>query len=170
MIRRVAFKKAVLAGTLGAAAWDLAVRILLLFGLPLFDLVYTLGTMVFESKVAAWQWWTIGLLLHATVGSIWAIFYAYFFWSTFDWRPALQGLAFSPLPTLLAGFVMLPQMDYMHAVILAGELPRNGVFASGIGWGGAAAVVLGHVIYSLVMGAIYTKPVGYPVRRRVSYG
>src|SRR3546814_8893136 len=55
-----------------------------------------------------------GMVIHATVGAIWAIFYAYFFWSTFDWPPAFQGMAFSLLPTLLALFIAYPQLQMMH--------------------------------------------------------
>jgi hypothetical protein len=38
MIRRVAFGKAILAGATGALAWEVVVRVLILLGLPLFEL------------------------------------------------------------------------------------------------------------------------------------
>jgi hypothetical protein len=110
-------------------------------------------------------WWPIGLALHASVGAIWAIFYAYFFWSTFDWRPAIQGLGFSFIPMVLAGVVMLPQLGWMHSLVLEGESPRPGLFGIGFGWGGPAAIVFGHLIYGWVIGSLYTRPVGYAVRR-----
>src|SRR5687768_4336195 len=113
MIRRVSFRKAILAGIAGATAWEVAVRLLIQFGLQMFDLVHVLGTMVFSPGAPAWMWWPVGMLMHASAGAIWAIFYAYFFWSLFDTRPALQGLLFSLLPALLAGLVMIPQMDLM---------------------------------------------------------
>ena len=43
MIRRVAFKKAITAGALGAVAWEIVIRLLILAGLPMFDLVYALA-------------------------------------------------------------------------------------------------------------------------------
>jgi hypothetical protein len=159
MIRRVAFGKAVLAGAAGALAWELVVRALLLAGLPLFDLVRTLGTMFAED--APWYvWWPIGLAMHLAVGAIWAIFYAYFFWSELPGRPVLQGLQFSLFPALLAGLIMVPQMGWMHE-----GLPYLGLFGSRIGWGGPATVLLGHCVFGLVLGAIYTRPVGYRVGR-----
>ncbi len=172
MIRRVAFKKAIIAGALGATAWEIVVRLLIWVGLPMFDLVYLLGSMLLWHKASVLEWWAIGMLLHAAVGAIWAIFYAYFFWSLFDYPPNLQGIIFSLLPTLLAGSIMVPQMDLMNARILAGELPKNGFFALGIGWGGAAAIVLGHLIYGAVLGFLYKNPVGYPVgqKTRLKYG
>src|SRR5438105_3676840 len=113
MIRRVDFGKAVLAGVAGALAWDGAVRLLLRLGLPLFDIVHVLGTMIL-GRSAVWEWWPAGMVLHAMVGAIWAIFYAYFFWSSFDWPPPVQGLVFSIAPAILAGLVMIPQMGYMN--------------------------------------------------------
>lgn len=163
MIRRVAFKKAILAGVAGALAWDIVIRLLIWAGLPMFDLVYSLGSMLLGNDANFWQWRLIGLPLHAIVGAIWAIFYAYFFWSLFDIPPVFQGMIFSLLPAILAGFIMLPQMDLMNERILSGELAANRFFAFGIGWGGPAAVVLGHLIYGAVLGFLYKNPVGYPV-------
>jgi hypothetical protein len=171
MIRRVAFKKAILAGVCGAAAWEIGARLLIWLGLPLFDLVYLLGTMVFERRPEFWKWWTVGMAMHAMVGAIWTIFYAYSFWSMFDVPPFLQGIIFSLLPTLLAGLIMIPQIDFMNALVLSGEMPKQSFFAVGIGWGGPAAILLGHLIYGAVMGAIYTNPVGYAVgTKAVRYG
>jgi hypothetical protein len=166
VIRRVAFRKAILAGVTGAVAWEAAIRLLIVAGLPLGDLVHFLGTMIAGHAPAA-IWWPIGLVLHASVGAIWAIFYAYFFWSTFEWPPWVQGLVFSLIPILLAGLVMLPQLGWMHAQVLAGEIPRPGVFDFGIGWGGPVALVLGHLIYGVTMGGLYTRPVGYATGRPI---
>ena len=171
MIRRVAFGKAIVAGGIGALAWEIVVRVLILLGLPLFDLVFTLGTMV-TGDVRPTTWWPIGMAMHATVGAIWAIFYAYFFWSTFDLQPVTQGLLFSLGPALLAGLIMVPQMGFMHEMILEGELLPPGLFGVKLGWGGPAGIVLGHIVYGAVMGGLYVKPVGYKVgqRRVVPHG
>jgi hypothetical protein len=165
MIRRVAFKKAVLGGVLGAFAWEVAVRSLILLGVPLFDLVHVLGTMVAGERAEIWQWWPIGMAMHAIVGAIWAIFYAYFFWSFYDFPPALQGLIFSLLPALLAGLIMIPQMDFMREV----RSSEFRTFAIGIGWLGPVSVILGHLIYGAVMGSIYKRPVGYPTKQMVKW-
>ncbi|MFL5537070.1 MAG: hypothetical protein ACJ8AP_15290 [Gemmatimonadales bacterium] len=86
MIRRVAFRKAIAGGLAGAVAWELVVRLLRFSGVPLGDLVHLLGTML-VGRAPAWLWWPTGMTLHLGVGAVWAIFYAYFFWSTFAWRP-----------------------------------------------------------------------------------
>jgi hypothetical protein len=165
MIRRVAFKKAVIGGALGALAWEAAVRLLIFLGLPMFDLVSVLGTMIVGPRAELWQWWPIGMAMHAVVGAIWAIFYAYFFWSFYDFKPALQGVIFSLLPAVLAGLIMIPQMDFMFE----GASPDLRTFAIGIGWLGPVSVISGHVIYGVVMGLIYKRPVGYPVGRLVRW-
>lgn len=167
MIRRVAFGKAILAGVAGAGAWEAAVRLLIWAGLPMFDLVRILGMMILGRDTPVWEWWPVGMLMHATVGAIWTIFYAYFFWSFFDIRPTLQGLVFSLLPALLAGLIMIPQMDFM----LNGQHAPLSIFAIGIGLLGPVSVITGHLIYGLVMGSIYVRPVGYAVgRHEVTYG
>ena len=60
MIRRVAFSKAVMAGAAGALAWELVARVLIWLRVPVFDLVYLLGTMV-SGPVDAWKWWPLGM-------------------------------------------------------------------------------------------------------------
>ena len=164
MMRRVAFGKGLAAGALGAVAWEAAARVLLAAGAPIFDLVRTLGTLV-VGDAAASAWWPVGMLLHAAVGAIWAIFYAYFFWCVFDWPPTVQGLVFALLPATLAGLVMLPEMALMHPLILAGSLPAPGTFAVGLGWPGPATVLGGHLVYGAVLGTLYTRPVGYRTAR-----
>jgi hypothetical protein len=166
MIGKVAFRKAAIAGAAGAAAWELVIRLMIWAGLPMFDLVRVLGTMMFGPDASAWRRWPAGIAMHATVGAVWAVFYAYFFWSLFDTRPALQGLLFSLLPALLAGLIMVPQMDLM----LDGALPRFRVFAIGMGIIGPVSIVLGHLIYGVIMGSIYVRPVGYRVGSEVVYG
>jgi len=163
MIRRIAFKKAIVAGALGAAAWEAAARLLIVGGFQVFDIVHTLGSLIFGESAPAWQWWPVGMIMHCTVGAVWAIFYAYFFWSTFDRRPVIQGIMFSVIPAVLAGTVMVPQMELM----LDGRGQRLGVFAYYIGAGGPAMIIFGHLIHGAVLGSMYVRPIGYPVGKRV---
>ena len=166
MVRRVAFRRAVLGGVVGAAAWEVSVRALILAEVPMFDLVRVLGTMIIGGGALLWEWWPIGMAMHALVGAVWAVFYAYFFWSLMDIRPIFQGLIFSAFPTLLAGIVMIPQMDLM----LDGAHPELGVFATSLGMLGPVSVILGHLIYGAVLGTIYVRPVGYPAGTKIVYG
>lgn len=163
MIRRIAFSKAIIAGVSGAAAWEIVARSLKTAGLPAFDLVRVLGTTVFGIGAEALLWWPTGMILHSSVGAIWAIFYAYFFWSAFDVRPILQGVLFSLLPAFLAGLIMVPQMSLM----LAEPHYVFGLFAIDLGFWGPAMILLGHLVYGAVLGSMYVRPVGYKTGRRI---
>jgi beta-glucosidase/6-phospho-beta-glucosidase/beta-galactosidase len=162
MIRKVAFRKALFAGAAGAVAWEVFARLCgLLFGRPLFDLVYLLGTL-FTGDAGAWIWWPLGMALHMAVGGIWAVFYVYFFWSTFNWRPAVQGTVFALLPIALATVVMRPQLELMHPLVLGGRVPFSGLYGLSGDWRSLAGLVLGHFAWGATMGALYTRPVGRP--------
>src|SRR5690349_3507518 len=108
MIRSVAYSKAILAGMAGAIAWEIMARLLIRAGVPFFDLILTLGTLVLP-HASPWASWAAGMSIHLLVGAIWAVFYAYFFWSVLPLRPALQGLVFAFVPMPLAIFIMHPQ-------------------------------------------------------------
>ena len=164
MLRIVAFRKAVLAGAAGALVWEAAVRILGLLGLPLFDLVRELGTLIFRHGSAA-KWWPAGMLAHASVGAAWALFYAYFFWARFRWPPVLQGLAFATLPALLAAFVMVPQLELMHVQQNLIQVDWR-AFLIALHPQIFGGLIIGHVLFGLTVGAIYTHPVGYSVNRK----
>lgn len=163
MVRRVNFLKAALAGILGAIAWEIVARIGILAGLPLSDIVFTLGTIAF-SPDRPWLWWPTGMLLHAFFGVILTIFYAYFFWTDLKGPPAVQGMTYAAGASIVAGLVMVPQLIYMHPSFAEGDLRPPGIFAWRIGWGGPVALIAGHLIYGLVMGWIYVRPVGHSVK------
>ena len=168
MLRVVSFKKAILAGSAGALVWEVAARLLALAGLPVFDLVGELGTVLFRHGSPA-EWWPAGAAAHLAVGVAWAVFYAYFVWARWRWPPALQGLAFAALPALLAIFVMVPQLRLMH---LNQEIAHLGWSSALTGLEPAVlgTILLGHALFGLTVGAIYTRPVGYPVDRMPQFG
>jgi beta-glucosidase/6-phospho-beta-glucosidase/beta-galactosidase len=164
MIRAVAYRKAVLAGVAGAGAWEIMARALAWAGVPLFDIVGTLG-MVVLPHAGAWASWAVGLLLHLVVGAIWAVFYAYFAWSVLPLRPVLQGLAFAFVPMPLAMFVMHPQLDLMNPLVQAGIMPSSGLFGLSGGIHEPVSIALGHLLWGAILGLVYTHPVGFPADR-----
>jgi beta-glucosidase/6-phospho-beta-glucosidase/beta-galactosidase len=166
VLRVVAYWKAILAGAAGALVWEAAIRLLRWLGLPLFDLVWHLGTLPFPHGPAA-EWWPAGMIAHAGVGAAWALFYAYFFWARFSWPPLLQGLAFAALPAVLATFVMVPQLQLMHLDQQLVQLDWH-AFTTALNPPVLAGLVLGHALFGLMVGVIYTHPVGYAGDRRWS--
>ena len=164
MIRSVAYTKAVLAGMAGAIAWEIVARLLIWAGVPFFDLVMTLGTLVLP-HAPAWEAWLAGMTVHLLVGAIWAVFYAYFFWSVLPLRPSLQGLVFAFVPMPLAIFIMHPQFDLMHPLVQSGEISSSGLFGLGGGAHEPLSIAVGHLIWGTVLGLLYTRPVGLPANR-----
>ena len=161
MIRVVALRKAALAGAVGALAWEAVMRGAILAGVPLFDIVRGLGTLVSAEPSV---WWPLGLAAHMGVGVCWALVYAYFFWARFDWPPPVQGLVFSLVPAALALTIVGPQLELMHsdASIVTLTLER---LLPELSTGHIGGLLLGHAIFGLIVGALYTRPVGYPADR-----
>jgi beta-glucosidase/6-phospho-beta-glucosidase/beta-galactosidase len=163
LIRIVSLPKAALAGVCGALAWTAVLGGLQLLGKPSFDIVKELGTLAFAPDERL-GWVAVGLAAHALVGICWAVVYAYFFWSRVNWPPALQGLAFSVVPAMLALFIVNPQFELMHlhreAVLLTWQTALPTISPAQLG-----GLLLGHAIYGLTVGAIYTRPVGYDAER-----
>ena len=164
MIRHIAYRKAVFAGVAGAVAWEILAKILAVIGVPFFSIVDTLGAVALPNG-SGWASWSIGMLLHLMVGAIWAVFYAYFFWSVLPLRPALQGTVFAFVPMPLAICIMRPQLELMHHLTQAGDLPASGLFGLGAGLHVPLTVAAGHLIWGTVLGALYTRPVGYAVKQ-----
>ena len=144
--------------------WELALRALRLLGYRSFDLVHELGTLLFPSG-AAIEWWPAGMAAHAAVGAAWALFYAYFFWARFEWPPAVQGLAFAAIPAVLAIFVAVPQLQLMH---LDQEIARVDwrTMLAGLKLPTLGGLLIGHALFGLTVGVLYTHPVGYRSDRR----
>jgi beta-glucosidase/6-phospho-beta-glucosidase/beta-galactosidase len=166
MLRIVAYRKAILAGVAGALAWEAVVRLLALLGVPAFDLVQELGTLPFPNSSAA-LWWPAGTAAHLAVGIAWALFYAYFVWARFQWPRPLQGLAFAAIPAMLAILIVVPQLQLMHLNQSMARLDWR-IILSGLDPTILGTVLLGHAIFGLTVGAIYTHPVGYPASWQLS--
>jgi beta-glucosidase/6-phospho-beta-glucosidase/beta-galactosidase len=163
VLRVVAFRKAILAGLAGAAAWEIVLRTLALAGFPSFDIVRELGSLAFPHGSAI-EWWPAGMAAHAAFGAAWALFYAYFFWGRFPWPPPLQGLAFAALPAVLAAVLVYPQLQLMQ---LPQEVVRLdwSMFLAGAEPEKLRGLLLGHALFGLTLGALYTHPVGYRASR-----
>ncbi|WP_207539556.1 family 1 glycosylhydrolase [Sabulicella rubraurantiaca] len=162
MIRKVAYRKVILAGVAGAAVWEALARLLILFGLPVADIVGTLGAVA-APGVGVWVSWGAGLLLHFLVGAIWAIFYAYFFWSDLPIRPVLQGLLFAFIPMTLAILVVHPQFELMQLRgAEAAALPHFGFAGLPGRLHEPISIALGHLLWGVTLGWLYVRPVGAP--------
>jgi beta-glucosidase/6-phospho-beta-glucosidase/beta-galactosidase len=158
LIRVVDFRKAVVAGVASAAAMEVVLRAFVIAGLPVFDLVQELGAVVFHHSHLLGG--AVGLGAHAFVGVMWALFYAYFFWSRLKLPPPLQGLAFAAVPAVLALFIVHPQLTLMQ---MDQDMIRVSapMLLGTIGVREVSGIMLSHAVYGLVLGSLYTRPVGY---------
>jgi len=168
VLRVVAFRKAILAGAAGAIAWEAGLRTLAWLGFPSFDIVQELGTLAFPNDGPA-LWWPAGMTAHVLVGAAWALFYAYFFWARFRWPPALQGLVFAALPAVLAALIIYPQLQLMHLHQQVVDLDWKS-FLAGLEQTKLSGLLIGHALFGLTVGAIYTHPVGYRADRQGKRG
>ena len=165
MIRVVELKKAVAAGLAGAAVMELFSFATAQAGLPTVDLVAELSSVAFHGfpllAVAA------GLFVHLGTGVCWAVFYAFFFWGRFRWRPVIQGLVFAALPATLAILVVYPELALMRTRAPELTLTLNRFFAP-LTVANVASLLVSHALFGLVIGAIYRRPVGYRVGHKPS--
>ena len=142
---------------------ELVLRGFALAGLPLFDLVQEMGAVVFNHSHLVG--WAAGLGAHTFVGVMWALFYAYFFWSRLKVPPPLQGLAFAAIPAVLALFIVYPQLKLMQmnqdVVRVSVSLLLGTINIREVG-----GILIGHAVYGLVLGSLYTRAVGYKVGSR----
>ena len=168
MIRIVSAPKAMLAGAAAALVMALVLKALALAGASAPDLAADLGVIVLPGG-PGWAAWLAGLALHLVVGVLWAVFYAYFFWSLIPWRPVWQGLIFSLAPALLAELVVYPQLKLMQGPAPVAHANALSLLAT-VSWSDRATLLAGHLVYGAVLGALYVRPVGYradrPPRRR----
>jgi len=158
LIRVVDFRKAIIAGIAGAAAMEVVLRGFVLAGLPVFDLVEELGAVVLHHPRLIG--WAAGLAAHAFVGIMWALFYAYFFWSRLKLPPPLQGLVFAVIPALLALFIVHPQLTLMQMNQDVVRVSASMLLAT-IGVREVSGILISHAVYGLALGSFYTRPVGY---------
>ena len=163
MLRIVSLKKAVTAGLAGAAVMELCSFAASRAGLPTVDFVRQLSSVAFDHSPLLAN--AGALAVHLAIGVCWAIFYAFFFWGRMGAPPLVQGLVFSLLPAALAAFIVYPELALIHHRADAVTIDLRS-FLAPLSVGAGVSLLVGHLLFGLTLGAIYRRPVGYPVGRR----
>jgi len=132
-------------------------------GVPTVDLVRELSTSEFHRLPIVAD--AAALLAHLSIGVSWAVFYAFFFWGRLRLPPALQGLIFAALPATLAIFVVYPELTLMRAHADVVTLTWGSFFAP-LTLPTVVSLLVAHLLFGLIVGAIYRRPVGYAVNHR----
>jgi len=163
MIRVVALRKAAAAGLAGAVATEAFSFAASRAHVGAIDFVGQLSSVVscVPRPVAVF----VAALAHAGVGVCWAVFYAFFVWGRLRLLPTLQGLAFSAVPAALTILVVYPELALMQHASGIVKVDVASFFAP-LSVIIVASIIVGHAIFGLTVGALYRRPVGYPVAHR----
>lgn len=148
---------AVLAGVLGALAMLVVIYGGKMMGMMSMDLLRTLGTMV-SPKADSSTVYGIGLMMHVMMGAAFGLVHAGLL-QAFD--PSTNGAATGLGVVLgaLHGMIVVVAMPMMltmaHPLVRAGEAPAPGIVMTGFGKMTPMGIVMAHVVFGLVAGAVY---------------
>src|SRR5918992_479449 len=137
------------AGAAATAAMTVLIYMGPLMGMPKMDIAQMQGSMVLEQGNTAFM---MGMVMHFIVGIAIAIVYALIWEATAIPVIWWSGLIFGLVHGLIALMVM-PMMMKMHKEVQAGRFP-NLIKAGGMM--GVAGLMIGHLIYGLAIGLLYT--------------
>ena len=165
MIHVLALRKAVAAGVAGAVVMEVFSRAAPLLGLRKVDFIAELSSVAFRGSHLLAD--TIAVVAHLGTGVCWAIFYAFVFWGRLKLKPPIQGLLFAILPASLAILVVYPELALIHQNREIVTLSVGAFFAP-LSVPVVVSLVIGHALFGLTVGAIYTRPVGYSAETKPS--
>src|SRR5579864_2629422 len=163
MIRVVALRKAITAGLAGAAVIELVSFLGAKTGLPTVDLVSDLSSSQFRNLPMIAP--AVALVAHFAIGVCWAVFYAFFFFGRFKFRPAVQGLLFALLPATLAILVVYPELALMRSEVSVVHIGLASFFAP-LTLPIILSLFLVQLLFGLTVGLLYRRPVGYSVKSK----
>ena len=143
------FGRAFAAGVVGGLVMSTGLAMGRAMGMPA-DLERMLGTMVLEPGTAAF---TFGFVIHLIISGLIALIYAWGFEHVTHRAGAVMGAGFGAIHSVIGGLFM-GLMPMMHPMIPE-QMPAPGVFMSNMGAMGVMAEIVLHVLYGMVVGAIY---------------
>lgn len=144
---------AVAAGLAGTIVMSVLLAMAPLMGLPKMDIVGMLATMFTKKANTALGW-----VLHLMMGIVFAIIYAVL-WSAGLGRAGVSGGAlFGAAQWLIVGMIMGMGVPLMHVGVSSGSVKAPGYWMTANGNGLMAFVggLLGHVVFGVVVGLVYT--------------
>lgn len=142
--------RAFLAGVVGGAAMTALMWMArTMIGMPA-NLEMMLGTMVADPGTTAWM---IGFVMHLMISGAIALMYAWGFENVTHRAGWTTGATFSVVHIVIAGLVM-GMMPMMHPR-MPSPISPPGFFMSNLGMMGIVALVMLHVVYGAIVGAMY---------------
>ncbi|MFQ5557597.1 MAG: hypothetical protein ACE5GB_08850 [Acidimicrobiales bacterium] len=153
---------AILAGIIGAMAMLVVIYGGRAMGMTSMDLLRTLGTMV-QPRGSTNLVYGIGLMMHAMMGAAFGLVHAGLL-HAFDPSSGGAGAGLGILIGAVHGVIVTGGMPTMltmgHPLVKDGTVSAPGPAMTGFGKMTPMGMVLAHVVYGLVTGAIYVAAVG----------
>ena len=153
---------AILAGLVGALAMLVVIYGGKAMGMTEMDLLKTLGTMV-APKSTGNSAYMIGLMMHLMMGAVFGIVHAAVL-TGFD--PSSNGAAvglgvvIGAVHGMIVTAMMPPMLTMAHPLVRSGEMPQPGNLMTGLGKMTPMGMVMAHIVFGVVTGAIYAGAVG----------
>ena len=99
--------------------------------------------------------WTVGFLANLWVGSLFGLFYAYFFEYVYFQANVRTGLKVAFWHLLAAAFAFFPYFGALHEFVGTGLYPHFGILGSGLGFFTVLLIAMGHFLFGASTGLLY---------------
>jgi uncharacterized membrane protein YagU involved in acid resistance len=144
---------AVAAGVAGTIVMSILLMLAPMMGLPKMDIVGMLAMMFTKTANTALGW-----ILHLMMGIVFAIIYAVLWSAGVGAAGAGSGALFGAAHWLIVGVIMGMGVALMHAGVKVGTVKAPGYWMAANGNGLMAFIggLIGHVVFGLVVGLVYT--------------
>lgn len=145
--------KAFIAGVIAGLVMGIIMVIAHSTGMTPMNMPMYQGSMM-TGEATSTAWW-LGMFSHLIVSGLIALVYAVGFEYIAKKSTWLIGAAFGFVHWIIAG-IFLGMMSNIHPLMQDGRLDAPGFFAANFGSVSIVAVLLLHIIYGAIVGAIYT--------------
>lgn len=146
------YGKAFYAGVFGGLIMGIIMMIAHYTDMTPLDMPMYQGSLML-GEISSMAWW-VGMFSHLIISGLIAIVYAFGFVYFVEKANWVVGAVFGFIHWLIAG-VFFGIMSFVHPLMQTNELASPGIFATNFGYFSIAAVLILHLIYGAVVGAIY---------------
>ena len=153
---------AIWAGLVGAVAMLAVIYMGLASGMTSMDLLRTLGTMAVP-RASNPVVYGVGLMMHLMMGAAFGLVHAGLLHAVdpgSDGAATGYGALFGGIHGIGVAVMMPIMLTMMHPLVRSGDMPAPGVAMTGLGKMTPMGIVMAHVVFGLVAGAIYVAVVG----------
>lgn len=153
---------AIWAGLVGAIVMLVVITMGLASGMTSMNLLRTLGTMV-APKASKQAVYGIGLAMHLMMGAVFGLVHAGLLHAvdpSSDSAAAGYGLLFGGIHGVVVAFMLPIMLTAMHPLVRNGEMSAPGMAMTGLGKMTPMGIIMAHIAFGVVAGAIYVAVAG----------